>query len=96
MGDQVELQRSLTVIAAALNEAGLDAFDAERVQAIVARSAGGKLRLTVDAGGGMHDESGVRIGAIRRAPSGEWIIDGQNADAPRSDAQIPAATSEQD
>jgi hypothetical protein len=34
------------------------------------------------------------VGAIRRAPSGEWIIDGQNPDAARSHAEIPAAAHE--
>jgi hypothetical protein len=34
------------------------------------------------------------VGAIGRAPSGEWIIDGQNAGAARADAEIPAAAHE--
>jgi hypothetical protein len=91
MSAEADLQRSLVAIAAALNEAGLDKFDTERVGAIVAGAVGSERRLTVDAGGGLHEPSGIRIAAIRRAPSGEWIIDGQNVDAPRADAPIPAA-----
>ena len=87
MGDGVELQRLLSAIATALNEAGLDGFDVGRVEEVVGRAASGR-RLTVDGGGGLHAESGVRIAAIRRAPSGEWIIDGQNVNAPRSEAPI--------
>jgi hypothetical protein len=87
MSDEVDLQRLFTAIATALNEAGLDGFDRGRVEQIVGQAAGGR-RLTVDAGGGLHAESGVRIGAIRRGPSGDLIIDGQNADAPGSDAPI--------
>ncbi len=91
MPAEADIQRSLVAIAAALNEAGLDKFDRERVEAIVAGAVGGERRLTVDPGGGLHEQSGIRIGAIRRAPSGEWIIDGQNVDAARADAPIPAA-----
>jgi hypothetical protein len=92
---QIELQRSLQAVAAALNDGRLDKFDTARVQLIVDESAGGKPRLTVDDGGGLHDPSGSRVGAIRRAPSGEWIIDGQNTDAARADAEIPAAAEDQ-
>jgi hypothetical protein len=49
-----------------------------------------ELRLTVDDGGGLHDDVGRRVGAIRRTPSGEWITDRQNPAADRSDAPIPA------
>ena len=52
---------------------------------------GGEQSLTVDDGGGLHDASGARIGAIRRTPSGEWIVDRQNDTAERSDSTIPAA-----
>lgn len=80
------------MIAAALNDGGLDDFDAARIQAIVDGAADRGLALTVDAGGGLHDPSGARVGAIRRGPSGEWIIDGQNPEAARADAEIPAAS----
>jgi hypothetical protein len=95
MPGQPGIQRSLQAVAAALNDAGLDDFDVVRVQTIVNRAGGELLPLTVDDGGGVHDKSGARVGAIRRAPSGEWIIDGQNADAARADAKIPAAEREQ-
>jgi predicted NAD/FAD-binding protein len=65
------------------------------VQLIVDEAVGGQARLTVDDGGGVHGHSGARVGAIRRAPSGEWVIDGQNTDAARADAEIPAAAEDQ-
>jgi hypothetical protein len=92
---QAGIQDSLEAIAAALNDGGLDNFDTARVQVIVDRAIGAQLSLTVDGGGGLHEPSGARVGAIRRAPSGEWVIDGQNADAARADAAIPAAAHEQ-
>jgi hypothetical protein len=88
---QIELQRLLHAVAAALNDGGPDDFDAAGVQLIVDEAVGGTRRLRVDDGGGLHDPSGTRVGVIRRAPSGEWIIDGQNTDAPRSYAEVPAA-----
>jgi hypothetical protein len=91
---QTDLQASLQAIAAALNDGGLDDFDTVRIQRMVEGAIGGKLSLTVDDGGGLHGASGARVGAIRRAPSGEWIIDGQNADAARADSEIPAAAQE--
>lgn len=94
MQSQIEIQRSLQRVASALNDNGPGQFDTERVQAIVDLAVGAERRLTVDEGGGLHDPSGARVGAIRRAPSGEWIIDGQNADAARADAEIPAAARE--
>ena len=42
-----------------------------------------------DDGGGLHDDSGARIGAIRRTDSGEWIVDRQNPTAENSDTAIP-------
>jgi hypothetical protein len=94
MRRSMEIRRSLLAVAAALNDAALDDFDTARVQLIVDDAVGGTLSLTVDHGGGLHDPSGARVGAIRRAPSGEWIIDGQNPEAARSDAEIPAAAHE--
>jgi hypothetical protein len=89
--DQAGIHGSLAAIAKALNEGGLDDFDAARVQLIVDEIVGGQASLTVDDGGGLHDSSRTRVGAIRRAPSGEWIIDGQNPAAAGADAEIPAA-----
>jgi hypothetical protein len=94
MQSQSEIQRSLQSVAAALNDGGLESFDAARVQRLVDEAIAGRPPLTVDDGGGLHAPSGARVGAIRRAPSGEWIIDGQNPDAARSHAEIPAAAHE--
>lgn len=94
MASEIEIQRSLEAVAAALNEDGLDDFDNTRIQPVVDRALAHGLSLRVDRGGGLHDPSGARVGAIRRAPSGEWIIDGQNAAAARADADIPAAAEE--
>jgi hypothetical protein len=91
MRDRANLQHSLQAIAAALNDGRLDEFELARVQPIVDEAGGDLLPLKVDDGGGLHDRSGTRVGAIRRAPSGEWIIDGQNTGAARADAEIPAA-----
>jgi hypothetical protein len=88
---QTGIQGSLQAIAKALNHGGLDNFDTARIQLIVDEAVGGKPPLTVDDGGGLHGPSGTRVAAIRRAPSGEWIIDGQNSEAARADAEIPAA-----
>jgi len=59
------------------------------VQEIVTESLGGERKFTVDDGGGLHDDSGARIGAIRRTDSGEWIVDRQNPTAENSDTAIP-------
>jgi hypothetical protein len=55
----------------------------------VTESLGGEQLLTVDDGGGLHDQSGTRVGAIRRTPSGEWITERQNEAAERSETAIP-------
>lgn len=89
MTSDAEIDRALAAVNAALNGGGLDEFDPANVQEIVNQSFSGGRRLTVDAGGGVHDDSGKRIGAIRRTPSGEWIIDRQNPAAARSEAAIP-------
>ena len=83
-------------IADAINGAGVDDFDASQIQEIVdsgRREPGGCAWTTV---AGSMVRRAPASGAIRRAPSGEWIIDGQNADAARSDAPIPAAKREHD
>jgi hypothetical protein len=90
MGSDAEIERAFEAVAAALNEPLLEGFDPERVQAIVDTAVDGEPPLTVDRGGGVHEESGRRIGAIRRTPSGEWIIERQNPAAARSQAPVPA------
>jgi hypothetical protein len=86
-------QRTLEAIASRLNDAGLDEFDPSRVQKIV-DEVRGTPRLSVDDGGGVHDPSGARVGAIRRSPSGEWIVERQNPEAERADAPVPEAAPE--
>lgn len=90
MATDVELERALNAVTATLNDEGLDQFDAGRVQQIVTEALGGEPQLTVDDGGGLHDETGARVGAIRRSPSGEWITELQNDAAARSDTAIPS------
>jgi len=85
-------QSSLEAIERALNEQGVEEFDTARVQQLV--SDAGAAGLTVDDGGGMHDQTGARVGAIRRSPSGEWIVERQNPEAEKSDAVVPEAAPE--
>jgi hypothetical protein len=89
MTTNIEIDRALATLSATLNDQRLPEYDRGRVQEIVTESLGGAYTLTVDDGGGLHDESGSRIGAIRRTDSGEWIIDRQNDAAERSDTAIP-------
>jgi hypothetical protein len=89
MATGVEIERALASVTATLNDQGLDEFDTQRVQKIVTEAIGGEPHLTVDDGGGLHDGSGARVGAIRRTPSGEWITERQNDAADRSDTAIP-------
>ncbi|SRR5581483_9247801 len=90
MASDVEIGRALAAVAATLNDQKLDEFDTRRVQEIVTESLGGEPLLTVDDGGGLHDHSGTRVGAIRRSPSGEWITERQNELAEGADTAIPA------
>jgi hypothetical protein len=90
MPSDVEIERALAAVTATLNDQKLDEFDTKRVQQIVTESLGGEPLLRVDDGGGLHDESGMRVGAIRRTPSGEWITERQNDAAEHADTAIPA------
>jgi hypothetical protein len=90
MASDVEIGRALAVVTATLNDHGLDAFDSGRVQEIVTQSLGGRPMLDVDDGGGVHDETGARVGAIRRIDSGEWIAERQNDTADHADSAVPA------
>ena len=85
----VEIERALHAITATLNDQGLEAFDQGRIQEVVTEALGGEQSLTVDEGGGLHDGSGVRVGAVRRTDSGEWITERQNHTAERSDTAVP-------
>ncbi len=88
---EIKTHRALAKIAATLNDRQLDHYDREHVQELADRALGPDQHLTVDDGGGLHNQSGARIGAIRRTPSGEWIVDRQNDAALNSDAAIPVA-----
>jgi hypothetical protein len=94
MSTDIEIDRALAAITATLNDQRLDRYDRERVQAIVTGALGGEQDLAVDDGGGVHDATGARIGAIRRTPSGEWITERQNDTAERADAAIPVGPPE--
>ncbi|HLY50750.1 MAG TPA: hypothetical protein VKR21_16300 [Solirubrobacteraceae bacterium] len=90
MASDVETERALATVTATLDDQQLDGFDSGRVQEIVTQALGGEASLTVDDGGGLHDQTGTRVGAIRRTDSGEWIAERQNDTAERSDTAIPA------
>jgi hypothetical protein len=90
MTTDVEIERALAAVTATLNDQKVEGFDTDRIQEIVDESLGGERRLTVDDGGGLHDQSGARVGAIRRTDSGEWIADRQNPTAERSDTAVPS------
>ena len=90
MSTDVEIERALATVTATLNDHKLETFERRRVQEMITESLGGQEALRVDDGGGVHDERGTRVAAIRRTPSGEWIAERQNDTAERSDTAIPA------
>ena len=90
MSTNVEIERALATVTETMNDQKLESFDPKRVQEIVAWALGGEHELTVDYGGGLHDRTGARVGALRRTDSGEWINERQNEAAERSDTAIPA------
>lgn len=89
MTSDVEIDRALATVTETVNEQRLSEFDVGRVREIVAEALGGQPSLTVDDGGGLHDDSGARVGALRRTGSGEWIAERQNDTAPGSDTAMP-------
>jgi hypothetical protein len=89
MASDIEIERSLAAITATVNDQGMDSIDADRLQAVVDGATGGERKLTVDDGGGIHDEDGRRVAALRRTPSGEWVPDRQNPEAQASDTAVP-------
>lgn len=90
MATDIEIDQALHAIATTVNDQRLDEFNSDRVQEIVDGAVEGSLR--VDRGGGIHDESGVRIGVLRRTPSGEWIVERQNEQADAPDTDVPQGT----
>jgi hypothetical protein len=90
MPTDVEIDRALATITATLNDRKLEHFDSGRVQEMVTESLGGQRSLTVDDGGGVHDETGRRVAAVRRTDSGEWIAERQNETADHSGTAIPS------
>jgi hypothetical protein len=90
MATDVEIERALAAITATLNDQKLDQLEPGRVQEIVDQALAGERKLQVDEGGGIHDDTGARVGAIRRTDSGEWITERQNDAAERSDTAIPS------
>lgn len=89
MPSDLEIERALATVTATLNDQKLDHWDRKRVQKMVTQSLGGDSQLKVDDGGGLHDERGARVGAVRRTGSGEWITERQNESAENSDTAIP-------
>jgi hypothetical protein len=85
MASDVEIDRALAAITATLNDQKVTEFDRDRVQSMLETDA-----LTMDDGGGLHDEAGTRVGCVRKAPSGEWIVERQNTAVKNSDADVPA------
>jgi hypothetical protein len=90
MATNVEIETALAAVAAAANDLRLEEFDPRRVQELVTQAPGTKMGLTIDEGGGLHDETGARVGTLRRTDSGEWITERQNSAAERSDATVPS------
>ena len=82
-----EIERALETVAATLNDRGPDEFETGRIQEIVSDALGREPKLQVDDGGGLHDETSARVGAIRRSPSGEWITERQNPAAEGAEAR---------
>jgi hypothetical protein len=89
MATDVEIDRALAAVNATLNDQKLEEFDRDRMQEIVVEALAGEQRLVVDDGGGLHEAGGARVGVIRRTPSGEWIVERQNAAAEQSDVAVP-------
>jgi hypothetical protein len=91
VASDIEIERALASITATLNDRQVEQLERERLQRLVDSAVGEALVLSVDDGGGLHDDGGARVGAIRRTPSGEWIAERQNDAAQRSHAAVPGA-----
>ncbi len=90
MATDVEIDRALSAVTATLNDRQPEHWETDRVQEMITSAMGGAEVLTVDAGGGVHDEHGTRLAVIRRTPSGEWITERQNTAAEQSGTAVPA------
>jgi hypothetical protein len=90
MASDGEIDRALATVTATLNDQQLQELDTKRMQKVVTEALGGEPLITVDDGGGLHDETGARVGAVRQTDSGEWIAERQNRQAERSDTVVPA------
>jgi hypothetical protein len=86
MATDVEIERALAALTATLNDQQLDHLDRDRAQAAISQEG-----FTLDEGGGVHDETGARVGALRQTSSGEWIAERQNDAAEHSDTAVPSA-----
>jgi hypothetical protein len=91
MASDVEIERALATVSATINDQRPEQFDRDRVQEIVTEALGGEQKLSVDDGGGLHDETGARIGSIRMTDVGKWHVERQNPAAENSDVAIPTA-----
>ncbi len=89
MATDVEIERSLAALSATLNDQRPDSFDRAQMQSIVTGALGDELKLTVDDGGGVHDERGVRVAVIRRLDDGSWHVERQNYDAQNASTEVP-------
>ena len=90
MTTDVEIDRVLAVVTATLNDHRVESFDADAVQEMARGALGDGPAVSIDAGGGVHDAAGQRIGTVRRSDSGEWIADRQNDTAERSATAVPS------
>lgn len=88
MASGIDIDHALRAVSAALNQTQLGSFERSQAQDLVDQAVGTDPGLTVDEGGGLHAPEGERLGAIRRTPSGEWIVERQNPAAAGSEAPI--------
>ncbi len=89
MATDVEIERSLATLSATLNDQRPDSFDPGHMQSIVTGALGDAPKLTVDDGGGVHDEGGIRVAVIRRLDDGSWLVERQDCDAQDASTRCP-------
>src|SRR5437588_12401228 len=78
MATDVEIERALATVTATLNDHRLEEFDADQVQEMVTASLGGQPVLRVDDAGGLHEEGGRRVGAVRWTDRRAWNAEPQH------------------